>query len=509
MQRPTAVLILTADYGSGHRSAAQALATACTRYYQDEARVVVYNPLHHHSAPALLRRAEKLYLEEVQHAPTLYRLHYALTDLPITSLLADSSARQFLRSTMREVLSDHPADVIVSVFPFYSAAATAAYHDAPTRPGFISVVTDLGAVHRTWFTASDDYCAVPTEHAWDKALRSGMDPQRLRTTGIPVHPDFGTPRADQPTLRRDQRLHEDVFTVLLLGGGAGIGQLDMFADALAAAGLPIQLMIVAGRNAALAAQLRTRTWAIPVRVYEFVPLADLMHAADVVATKAGGLTISEALAAGKPLLIHGTIPGQEEGNLRYILEQGAGLWAPDPPTLTDQIRRWLEQPDELRRFIEAARRIGRPDAARSVVQLVLQLAEGGPLAHAPQFLAPIGQKLQARSGAARQTNKADLADLRAIAQALQQRVANLRRQLEATADEQEVLEAHMQQLGPRSGTSWRRWLGQQRWLNQRQQRQIASLEHKLEQWLAKAEQGPAPRARGALERIAREIEPLD
>jgi hypothetical protein len=106
-------------------------------------------------------------------------------------------------------------------------------------------------------------------------------------------------------------------------------------------------------------------------------------------------------------------------------------------------------------------------------------------------------------------NKLDLADLREIAQALKQHLDHLRRQLEATTDEQGVLEEHVQQLGPRSGTSWRRWLGQQRWLNQRQQREIASLKHKLEQWLATTEQGPSTRARRALERIAREIEPLD
>src|SRR5258706_15898015 len=203
MRRPIRIVILTADYGSGHRSAAHALEVALARAYGDGVRVEVRNPIHHPSAPALLQRAESLYLDEVQQSPALYRLQYALTDLPLASLLLDGGARRMLRATMRHVLIESPADVAMSVFPFYSAAIAAAYGSAPTRPGLMTVVTDLGAVHYTWFTESDDYCAVSSEYARTKAIRSGIDPQRLRLTGIPVHPDFGAPRADQATLRRE------------------------------------------------------------------------------------------------------------------------------------------------------------------------------------------------------------------------------------------------------------------------------------------------------------------
>ena len=95
----------------------------------------------------MLRRAESLYPDEVQQTPALYRLQYALTDLPLASLLLDSGARRMLRATMRHVLIASPADVAISVFPFYSAAAAAAYGGAPTWPGLMTVVTDLGAVH--------------------------------------------------------------------------------------------------------------------------------------------------------------------------------------------------------------------------------------------------------------------------------------------------------------------------------------------------------------------------
>jgi 1,2-diacylglycerol 3-beta-galactosyltransferase len=509
VRRPARILILTADYGSGHRSAARALDVALARAYGDAVRVEISNPIHHPSAPALLRRAESLYLDEVQQTPALYRLQYALTDLPLASLLLDSGARRMLRATMRHVLTESPADVAMSVFPFYSAAVAAAYSGAPTRPGLMTIVTDLGAVHYTWFTESDDYCAVSSEHARAKAIRSGMDPQRLHLTGIPAHPDFGAPRADQATLRRESGLREDLLTVLLLGGGAGIGQLDTFAYALDQAGLSVQLLIVAGRNAPLAEELRAHSWTIPVGIYEFVPLVDLMHVADVVATKAGGLTISEALAAGKPLLIHGVIPGQEEGNLRYIQEHGAGAWTPDPPALVAQIARWLAQPEELQRFTEAACRIGRPDAARQVAQLAWELAEAGPHPNALKAAPHVTRQLQdpvlqmPRSGAG------TLPDLAPLVQTLMRQLDTLRQRLDVATEDQAALEANLQQLGPQAGAGWRRWLNQQRWLNQRQRQQAAAIERKLAQLPSGSDHSTAARSRAALERLSRQVEQLN
>ncbi|MEN9934035.1 MAG: hypothetical protein RLZZ387_614 [Chloroflexota bacterium] len=194
---------------------------------------------------------------------------------------------------------------MISVFPIYTAIAAHVLRGQDTRPGLMSVVTDLGAVHRTWFSRDDDYCAVPTPDARAKALHCELDPDRVVTTGIPVHPDLIAPRADPPTLRHELGWRQDLPVLLLLGGGAGVGQLAVLAEALDAARLPLQPVVVTGTNADLADRLRSHAWSIPTIVYGFVPLIDLIHAADIVATKPGGLTLSEALAAGKPLLLHG------------------------------------------------------------------------------------------------------------------------------------------------------------------------------------------------------------
>jgi 1,2-diacylglycerol 3-beta-galactosyltransferase len=161
---------------------------------------------------------------------------------------------------------------------------------------------------------------------------------------------------------------------LLLGGGAGVGQLERVAIALDRACLSLRLVVVAGTNTMLEHRLRSHPWQGHVRIYGFVPLlADLIHAADIVVTRAGGLTISEVLAVGKPILIHGRCPGQEQGNLAYVCLHGAGLHTPTPDALLTVLRRWIDNPAERQRYATAARRLGHPTAALDIARLVWEL----------------------------------------------------------------------------------------------------------------------------------------
>lgn len=383
MRRSINILLLTNDAGSGHRSAAMALEAAFARVYGSAAHVVVRNPSQHSSAPTLFRHYERAYIGGLQYAPGLYHLGYALSELPGVAQIFNHSVRQMLRQAIAQILNEMQFDLVISVYPLYTAIVASLYRNAPTRPGLMTVVTDLGEVHNSWFNRGDDYCAVPTAVARASAIKRGMRPEAVVTTGMPVHPSFGQPRADQTTLRRELGWREDLPTLLLLGGGAGVGQLEALALALDSIRLPLQLAVVTGKNQALAEQLREHNWRIPAHIYGFVPLADMMHAADIVATKAGGLTVSEALAAGKPLLIHGDPPGQEEGNLRYVQSHGAGLWIEDPNAFATHVTHWLTYPTQMERATAGAQRLGRPDAALRIVRLGWDLATSGPRNNMP------------------------------------------------------------------------------------------------------------------------------
>jgi 1,2-diacylglycerol 3-beta-galactosyltransferase len=367
------ILILSTNAGSGHNSAARALQDAFIRRYGMAVQVTICNPWRHPAAPRLLRWYERAYVTDLQLAPMLYQLGYTLSELALTRHAFDVGLHYLQVPLLQQVLKDNPADLVISVYPRLTAAIAASQLLSEQRSRLLTVVTDLADLHRAWFSPSDDCCIVPTAAARQSAIAFGLDPQRVYVIGVPVDTLFGTSHPDRAIFQRALGWLLDCPALLLVGGGAGTGQLAEFAHALDAIALPLQLIIVTGSNTALAARLRAQRWRIPVQIYDHTPLAPLMHAADIVATKAGGLTISEALALGKPLLIHSAAPGQEAGNARYIHESGGGQWVSSPTALVTQVTSWLVNPAARVRAGVGARRLGCPDAADQIAQLSWRL----------------------------------------------------------------------------------------------------------------------------------------
>lgn len=173
----------------------------------------------------------------------------------------------------------------------------------------------------------------------------------------------------------------DAFAVLLCGGADGSGGIDVRARALAAAGLPIELSVIAGRNKAVVAKLRGLRdhRGFPVTVHGFVDdMADRLRAADVVVTKAGPGTIAEAVCCGTPLLLSWYLPGQERGNVEWVIDVGAGRYVPRVGQLVDTVRE-LSRPGSpaLAGMREAVGRVARPEATGEIVNLIAELALRG------------------------------------------------------------------------------------------------------------------------------------
>lgn len=368
------ILILTTDAGSGHRSAAQAIEAALVHNYSHSVQVTIANPLHEPSSPSLFRRAEAFYLSTMQHAPERYDRAHALTDAAAYALLLRGAMQLAIGDALRHLLVRHAPDVVISVYPLFTALVADVYRSVRGRPGLVTVVTDLGHVHHTWFSPVDDLCIVPNAQVRTRALRCGLEPHQVQIVGIPVHPRFAAQRAAPESVRRDLGWRTDLVTVLISGGGAGVGPLAELAFAADEAFQNLQLVVVAGRNSDLAATLQAHTWNNPAHIYSFVPLADMMYAADIIATKAGGLSVSEALAVGRPLLIYGAAPGQEAGNLEYVVRRGAAQYTPNAAQFVEALQRWIERPEARLAAANAARAAGRPLAAFEIADMVWDLA---------------------------------------------------------------------------------------------------------------------------------------
>jgi len=379
MAPPFRILILTVDYGSGHRSAANALAAEFAQSYGAQTIVRIVNPFHMPLAPSAFRKLEDRYLALLRHGPARYDLLYRMTDAALIAGALRQCVARLLRPAVRELLGAQPPHAVIGVFPCLTAGVAACVEGAIAPPVLMTVVTDLGPPHCLWWTPTDDLSAVATPAAQARLLGRGAPAAQVIVTGVPVHPAFAAPRAPVARLRGDLGWCLDFPTVLLLGGGAGVGDLASLAMAIDASSLAVQLAIVTGTNRALEAQLHALRWRHPAYIYGQLPLlADPMHAADIVVTRAGGLAVSEALAAGKPLVIHGSSPGQERGNRAYVCAGGAGVAARSPQALICAISRML-RPGAYQAAAAAARRLARPQAALGVARCVWSRlwAEGG------------------------------------------------------------------------------------------------------------------------------------
>ena len=150
-----------------------------------------------------------------------------------------------------------------------------------------------------------------------------------------------------------------------------MGPLARTAQAIDASGLDIGLIIVCGRNQRLKATLEACKWENPTRIYGFTrDMPDFMRAADFIVTKAGPGTIAEALNARLPIILYSKLPGQEDGNVTFVEEEGAGVWAPKPQGVVRALTRWISRPVERQKVIENCLRAGKPEAARTIAHII-------------------------------------------------------------------------------------------------------------------------------------------
>ncbi|HRU04385.1 MAG TPA: glycosyltransferase [Candidatus Brocadiia bacterium] len=239
------------------------------------------------------------------------------------------------------------------------------------RPVFVQV-TDFD-VHRFWVHDwMTGYFATCEEVAWRMRDR-GVSQDHIRVTGIPIMPVFAQPPSREDCAR-EIGLDRNRRTVLLMGGGAGVGGLDTLARRILASCPGAQLIAAAGKNDALLASLREAALAFPGRLFPVgftTTIERLMVCADLAVTKPGGLSTSELLALGVPMILISPIPGQEERNADYLLEAGAALKASDAAALEYRITNLLANPGRLAAMAQASARAGRPRAAEAAIQAVL------------------------------------------------------------------------------------------------------------------------------------------
>jgi 1,2-diacylglycerol 3-beta-galactosyltransferase len=274
----------------------------------------------------------------------------------------------WVRPAAKQLVREHPADLVLCVHPLFVSPVLRAL--GKNRPPFITVVTDLVTPPYYWFHRRVDICVVPTEDVRRNALKCGLSTEQVRLLGLPVGKKFLQP-GDRTTIRNRLGWPLDRPMVLLIGGGEGMGPLYETARYIARLNPECALCVIAGKNDKLKQRLEKAEWKIPIFIYGFTTdMPDLMKAADILVTKAGPGTITEALVSGLPMILYSRIPGQEDGNVRYVVEEGAGRWAPGAEKTAKAVRRWIIHPSFKESAAAACTRIARPRAAYDIAELI-------------------------------------------------------------------------------------------------------------------------------------------
>lgn len=361
------VLIVSASIGSGHTQAANAVKAELERQHPD-IRVAVVDFLEGDNF-SLNTFIKETYLKMIDVFPDMYDLLYRWSQASHNGTTVRNLMSWILKKRILRLIDRYRPDLIVFTHPFPCGAACHLKRKEMLTIPLAGVITDY-AVHRLWLYNEVDSYFVAVPDLKENLIQQGIAAEKIHITGIPISSSFGEVGAAPRTVKTD----DGPATILIMGGGQGLGAVVEVLTELDKIEGQYRFVVVAGRNAGLRKdlQLLSRSLKHPVQVIGYTRrIPELMAGADLLVTKPGALTCSEALAAGLPMVLVNAIPGQEEENARHLAQNGAAIWLEEKSQLNRTVQQLLANPPLLQAMREQAQRMGRPDAARQIVRQLI------------------------------------------------------------------------------------------------------------------------------------------
>lgn len=316
----------------------------------------------------------------VKTIPQMYRFFYNRAERATQVGPFRAWVHQFTAGNLRGLMQELRPDIVVCTHAFPCGVMAEYKKQFADSPPVFGVVTDF-VVHAFWIHKNIEGYAVATEEMRRALIARGVPGERIVVSGIPVKGAFGSVTPDRDALKERLGLPRDRRIVLMMGGGLGIGPLETMMRALRSVAEPICAVAIVGRSKR--AEQKVLEYAhhvgYPVRVERFVNnVHEYMHACDVLITKPGGLTSSEALAARIPLVLFKPLPGQEERNTRYLVQRRAALRAKTERDLARTLQIVLGTPGRLEQMRAAMQSLAKPDAAAEIAAAIRAVAGEDP-----------------------------------------------------------------------------------------------------------------------------------
>lgn len=360
MDKKKKILIITTSAGNGHVATAKAISSAIERRYPGQFNVKLADAFTDIKFAAPIGQiAIPFYSSSVKLLNAYpYKLFFKLSDA--TPRLINQFFTTIFKDLGREYLLDEDPDIIVTTFPIIGYAASrilaAGWHKEVST---ITVVTDAGDVHSLWLTGNETAVLVSTPETIEYAAQFGVPRESMHYLGFPIDHRLSTLPSKEEARER-LALDKDLPVILFTCGGLGMGgKIKVLARHLSGHSYEAQYLFVAGKNAELKRELEALEFENPVKVFGYVDnMPDLLAAADLVVSKAGWITVYEAMVAKCPLLLVDVVPGQEEPNADFVQRHGVGIIEKKARIAARLIGELVSNPAKLQPYRNALEELG-------------------------------------------------------------------------------------------------------------------------------------------------------
>lgn len=355
------ILILYATAGSGHKKAAQALHQEIESQGQKAEIIDIVDYLN----PLARFLYSQGYLFLITRLPTLWGILYFLSETPwlapINVKLRRFVNARLLKPLLAKLVKEDP-EIIISTQFLASEIVSYAKIKNGLRSKLVTVITDFG-VHHFWIAPSTDRYCCASPMTKEILLKKGIPEENISVTGIPLHQMFNLD-LDKSALEKEFHFKKDDLTILIATGGTGAGPIETIVDLLK----PLaKILVVCGHNKALYQRLENRKDP-RIKVFGFVDfMHKLMKISDLMITKAGGLTLTEALASGLPMIFFFLIPGQESINANTLIKSGAAQLGRTPEQILQIVAHLKKNPDLLQSYSSRSLQLAHKDACQRII----------------------------------------------------------------------------------------------------------------------------------------------
>lgn len=366
------VLLLYISVLSGHHRAAMAIEKAL-RFLNPNIQIYNINSFNY-TNPILEKIINRTYTGVIKRTPEVWEYLYDNPKIVKNTRRLKEIIHRYNSSKMKALIEDFRPDAIActQAFPCGMVADYKVTFNS-TIP-LVGILTDFYP-HSYWIYDAVNRYVVASEEARVRLIESGVPADKISIFGMPIDISFNAPLNRQQVIKR-LGLEESAKTILVMGGSGGLGPIKGIVKVLDKVNSKIQIIVVTGNNTRLQSYLQARIKKFNKRIWLVgytENMSELMSVSDILITKPGGLTVSEALAKALPLIIVNPIPGQEAKNTQFLLQKKTALKVDHIDEIAHLVENICGAPSRLKALKEAAAALGRPESALDIARMILKL----------------------------------------------------------------------------------------------------------------------------------------